>query len=108
MEKGIKLALKEYYEKKKNNPDTYHIAENELDNIGYLLMNNDNINAAIEIFALNVEEHPESWNVYDSLAEAYMKKGDKELAIKNYKKSLELDPDNTTAAEMLKELKKSE
>lgn len=34
LEKGIKLALKEYYEKKKNNPDTYHIAENELNNIG--------------------------------------------------------------------------
>lgn len=43
-------------------------------------------------------------NVYDSLGEAYMANGEKELAIQNYKKSLELNPKNTRGAEMLKKL----
>jgi predicted negative regulator of RcsB-dependent stress response len=45
--------------------------------------------------------------VYDSLGEAYMKKGDKEKAIENYQKSLGLNPNNTNAREMLKKLKQS-
>ncbi len=49
---------------------------------------------------------PNSFNVYDSLGEAYMAKGDKENAIKNYKKSLELNPDNENAKDMLQQLQK--
>jgi tetratricopeptide (TPR) repeat protein len=64
------------------------------------------IKETIEIFKLNVEVYPQSYNVYDSLAEAYMINGEKELAIKNYEKSLELNPKNTNAIEMLKKLKK--
>ena len=61
---------------------------------------------AIEIFKLNVEAYPQSSNVYDSLGEAYMVKGDRQQAIMNYEKSLELDPNNSNAAEMLKKLGK--
>ena len=53
---------------------------------------------------LNVEFYPESANTYDSLAEAYMKSGDNKLAIINYKKSLELNPNNSNAVERLKVL----
>jgi tetratricopeptide (TPR) repeat protein len=60
---------------------------------------------AIEVFKLNVEVYPQSCNVYDSLAEAYMVNGDKELAVKNYEKSLELNPKNSSAAEKLKKYK---
>ena len=51
-----------------------------------------------------VEVCPESSNAYDSFAEAYMKHGDTKLAIKNYKKSLALNPENENAVKMLKEL----
>lgn len=61
---------------------------------------------AIEIFQLNVRLHPESSNAYDSLGEQYMNQGEKELAILNYEKSLELDAQNGNAAEMLKKLRK--
>lgn len=67
-------------------------------------MNENKIQYAIEIFKLNVKMYPQSANVYDSLGEAYMNDGQKELAIQNYKKSLELNPDNTNAKEMLKKL----
>ena len=62
---------------------------------------------AIEIFKLNVEAYPKASNTYDSLAEAYMANGDKELAIQNYKKSLELNPKNENAIEALKKLGES-
>jgi tetratricopeptide (TPR) repeat protein len=64
----------------------------------------DKLKEAIEIFKLNVEQFPKSANVYDSLGEGYMLNGDKELAIKNYKKSLELNPKNTSATNALKKL----
>jgi cytochrome c-type biogenesis protein CcmH/NrfG len=54
---------------------------------------------------LNVEAYPQSGNVYDSLGEAYMVNGEKELAIENYEKSLKLDPDNANAVEMLNKLR---
>ena len=60
---------------------------------------------AIAILALNVEEHAASWNAYDSLGEAYITAGKRELAIANYKKSLELNPANTNATQMLERLK---
>ncbi len=81
------------------------IAENFINAEGYTLMRQRNIAKAIEIFKLNVEYYPESFNVYDSLAEAYMVNGDKELSIKNYKQSLKLNPGNSNAVEMLKKLK---
>src|SRR5664280_2135547 len=52
-----------------------------------------------------IQEYPKSWNCYDSLGEAYMKAGQKELAIENYAKSIELNPDNKNGVEMLKKLK---
>jgi cytochrome c-type biogenesis protein CcmH/NrfG len=39
-----------------------------------------------------------------AMGEAYMKHGDKGLAIQNYEKSLELNPENSNAASMLKRL----
>lgn len=54
---------------------------------------------------LNVEAYPLSSNVYDSLAEAYMRDGDKALAIENYEKSLKLNPGNTNAVDTLKKLR---
>ena len=48
--------------------------------------------------------NPKSANTYDSLGEAYMKSGDKEMAIASYKKSLKLNPGNNNAVDMLKKL----
>jgi Flp pilus assembly protein TadD len=85
-------------------PDNVSVSESRLNNMGYTLMRQKKLTEAIEIFKLNVEFYPNEWNVYDSLGEAYMNKGDKELAIANYKKSLELNPGNEGGARMLKKL----
>ena len=68
--------------------------ENEFNNLGYEFLASGDTQGAIEVFKLNVEAYPKSWNVYDSLGEAYMKAGQKAPAIENYEKSLKLNPQN--------------
>lgn len=80
-------------------------AESSLDSLGYHLLMQKKTDLAIKVFEQNVREYPNAWNPYDSLAEAYMRAGQKDLAIKNYEKSLALNPDNKNGAENLKKLK---
>ena len=75
-----------------------------LNALGYNLMAADKTKEAIEVFQLNVKWFPSSWNVYDSLGEAYAMAGQNELAIENYKKSIELNPENVGGKEALAKL----
>lgn len=77
------------------------IDELDINFLGYTYLWEKNYSAAIMIFNFNTEKFPGSFNVWDSLGEAYMESGNKELAIMNYKKSLELNPDNKNAKDML-------
>lgn len=61
--------------------------------------------SAVEIFALNTELCPDSWNVWDSLAEGHMEAGNAQRAIELYEKSLVMSPDNENAVEKLAELR---
>jgi predicted Zn-dependent protease len=67
-------------------------------------MTSNHLPEATQVFKLNVSLNPNSANVYDSLAEAYMKAGDKQHAVEFYKKSIEKDPSNDNAKDKLKEL----
>lgn len=80
-------------------------SEGEFIGLGYLLLHQKRFKESIEVFKLSVEAYPGSYNTYDSLGEAYMDDGDKDLAIQNYEKSLQLNPDNRNGLEMLKKLK---
>jgi CubicO group peptidase (beta-lactamase class C family) len=97
-------AIVDYRERRKSNPGAGAVSEVMMNRVGYALLGKRMVNEAIEIFKLNVEEYPTSWNVYDSLGEAYMLRGDKELAIQSYKRSVELNPQNTGGLEALKKL----
>jgi len=79
--------------------------ENELNLYGYQLMNQGQVDKAIDIFILNTKRHPESPNVWDSLGEGYVTKGDKEKAITNFKKSLSMNPPANVKANSEKFLK---
>jgi predicted Zn-dependent protease len=68
-------------------------------------MGQGKLKEAIRVLQVNVVSYPSSSNVYDSLAEAYMKNGEKAAAIENYEKSLKLDPANSNAVDMLKKLR---
>lgn len=76
-----------------------------LNRFGYDLINEKKLDWAVEIFKLNIRLFPKEPNCYDSLGEAYMLSGQKELAIQNYKKVLEMDPENENAKQMLEKLK---
>jgi len=101
---GIDAAVKQYYDLKSSQPTVYNFDEAELNTLGYKLLGSKQFKEGIRIFQLNVEAYPQSGNVYDSLAEAYMDNGDRQLAITNYQKSLQLDPSNKNAVQMLKKL----
>ncbi|MGI8897032.1 MAG: serine hydrolase [Pyrinomonadaceae bacterium] len=103
-EKGIEAGLVQYRDLKTRQANVYDFSEPELNRLGYQLLEAKKLKEAVEIFKLNVEAYPKGFNTYDSLGEAYMISGNTELAILNYKKSLELNPQNTGATEMLKRL----
>ena len=68
--------------------------ENDINVFGYQLMNNGKIDEAIDVFKKNTELYPKSWNVWDSLGEGYMNKGEKKLALESYNKALSMAPEN--------------
>jgi imidazolonepropionase-like amidohydrolase len=101
---GIHAAVDQYHQLAATQHDSYDFSENEFVSLGYRLLHMQKITDAIEIFKLSVEAYPQSYNTYDSLAEAYVDHGDRDLAIQNYRKSLELNPSNTNATKMLQKL----
>ena len=105
IERGYSQALEADNENHKNLMRYWH-SENDLNEWGYSFYQKNELEKAIEIFELNVLLHPESANAYDSLGDAYRKSGNKEKAIKNYKKALELDPQKKSAKKALEQLLK--
>ncbi len=83
------------------------VSEQSINSTGYELLNAKKISDAIAVFQVNVQLHPGSANAYDSLGEAYMNNGEKEQAMENYKKSLDLNPKNSNATAMLKKLQEN-
>jgi CubicO group peptidase (beta-lactamase class C family) len=96
----------------------YQLSEDEMNTIGYDFMGGSNnrnpyhfpeehkYKEALEILKLNTELFPNSWNTYDSYGEILLILGQKEEAIKSYKRSVELNPNNTGGKKVLDELLK--
>ena len=103
--RGAQAALDRYTELRKSGELQGERAEGALNQLGYSLLFSGHEKDAITVFQRNVQESPQSSNVYDSLGEAYAKVGEKDLAIANYEKSLQLDPKNQNAVERLKKLR---
>jgi CubicO group peptidase (beta-lactamase class C family) len=95
-------ALKQYEGIRKHS--VYYLNEAEINRLGYRLISIGKIKESIEVFNLNVIEYPQSANVWDSRGEAYMLNSEKAQAIRDYKKSLELDRYNMNAVRKLNEL----
>jgi len=69
-------------------------SENNINTLGYQYLFAGRVDEAMLIFKKNVEMFPDSWNVYDSLAECYAAARDNKQAIEFYTKALEKAPDN--------------
>ncbi len=103
---GVDAALKEFAAIRDKAPMAYNLRESDLNTMGLELIELKRTKEAIEIFRLNTEQFPKSFNVWDSLAEAYMADGNTAEALANYKKSLELYPENANAQAMIDKLSK--
>jgi len=106
--KEFNKALEGYLNIQQNDSLDPTLDENNFNLLGYKELRNKEYTNAIHIFEINVALYPKSSNVYDSLAEAFMKSGDTVKAIVNYKKSLALDSGNRSAKNYLKKLEKSD
>jgi cytochrome c-type biogenesis protein CcmH/NrfG len=86
--------------------DTVHfeLSESEINRLGYFFLSRGVVSRAVDVFSLNVRAFPGSANVYDSLGEAQLARGDTALAITSYRRSLELDPGNTNASNILRRI----
>ena len=78
--------------------------EAELNDWGYRLLSSGRPRDGLEVLKLVVTLFPQSANAYDSVAEAYARNGDRDQAIANYRRTLELDPGNDNAAQQLRRL----
>ncbi len=105
--RGVRTALGEYSDLRKRSPEEYSFDEGDLNQFGYELLGSNRVEEALEAFRLNVSMYPKSWNVYDSLGEALMKAGQTAPAIRNYEKSLELNPGNENGRQMLAKLRRT-
>lgn len=101
---GIGPAIQAYRALTRS-PD-FLVTEVQLNTLGYRLLGLKRVPEAIEVFRLNVAAYPRSANAYDSLGEAYLTRGDREEAIRSYRRSLELNPQNANAVEKLRTLEK--
>ncbi len=100
-------AVDAYVAAFKSDPKQKSVQEDVLNALGYSLLGDNKVDFAIRIFRINTILYPKSFNTWDSLGEGLAKKGQVKEAIENYEKSLELNPGNTGAIEMIKKLKVS-
>lgn len=89
---------------KRESPNEPSVQEFRLNQVGYHLIWAKRLDLAIQLFQLNTELYPQSFNTFDSLGEAYLRNGDEQLAIRSYEQSLKLNPDNTSARGEIRKL----
>ena len=98
------VALEEYNKIKQNSIEKYLVYEEEFNAIAYNLLERKRIKEAIEVLKLSIKIFKESANLYDSLGEMYLLQGNKKLALENYKRYVDLNPNNEEVKKIINEL----
>lgn len=101
---GLEEAVAFFGKQWKASPRKLRFSERQINTMGYQLLQAKKIKEAIAVFKINSTCFPESFNTWDSLAEGYMVNGQNDLAIKFYKKSVEMNPKNQHGKDMIKKL----
>ena len=91
---GIEAAVAKYRSLRSGNPKEFNFREAELNRLGVELLRQKKIDEAIAVLKLNAEQYPQSFSVFDSLGDAYVAAGNVAEAMRNYRQSLTLFPDN--------------
>jgi dienelactone hydrolase len=87
---GAARAMQYYEDAKKRDPNVFLFPEFAVNALGYERLQTDKAAEAVEIFKINVAAYPASANVYDSLGDAYVAAGNRELAIQASRKALQV------------------
>jgi cyclase len=106
-DEGAGAAVELYHDFKNNRRDEYSAGEMELVYIAYKLDLNGRVEEAMVFFELCAEEYPEgdyAYYCHHKLGDAHRAKGNREIALGHYRKSLELNPDNSGAADAIAEI----
>lgn len=102
LESGVEAARKRFHVLQKDT--THYHLEAEFNRLGYRLLGQQHIPLATALFKMGLEIYPEASNLYDSLGESLLAAGSQDEAIASYRRSLELDPANENAREVLARL----
>ena len=103
-ESDLDKATKIMRKLKSEQPQDQTVQEETINRIGYHLIFDRKLELATEVLKLNTLLYPSEFNTFDSLGEAYWRQGDESLAIENYKKSLKLNPENSTAKVAIRQI----
>jgi tetratricopeptide (TPR) repeat protein len=107
-EKNYSKALTGYLEIQKQDSISELFNERDFNRLGYKLLRDKEYENAIEVFKMNVALYPKSSNVYDSLADAFLRYGDSLQAFNNYKKALEYNSGNKRAKQFVEAYNKKD
>jgi len=106
-DKNYDKAFAGYLEIQKQDSTSVLINEREFNSLGYKLLRKKEYENAIDVFKMNVTLFPKSDNVYDSLADAYLRNGDSLQAFNNYKKAFEYNNENKRAKQFVEAYNKN-
>ena len=108
--RGVAAALARYRRLKATAPKNYAFNPGELNRIGYALLRHGLVEDAIRIWEFNAREYPGDWNVHDSLGDGYAAAGSARAkdAIASFRRSLELNPQNAHAREMIEHIQRGD
>jgi len=102
-------GIEYYHQFKKDSLVQFDFDDSQmLNRIGYELLREEKFSEGIKVFQLLVSEFPDSANPYDSLGEGYLLNEQYDLALMNYKKSLELNPESENAKHMIEEIERAQ
>jgi tetratricopeptide (TPR) repeat protein len=100
---GATKVAKELQDARDHDRKVALMPEAMVNTMGYEHLQTGDVKGAVEILKLNVVEYPNSANVYDSVADAYLADGQKDLARQNTKRALELLASDKTDNEHMRD-----
>lgn len=106
-DEGVENAVKQYKEILRKFPGWKIFSEGNMNFLGYRYLSSNREEEAVKIFMLNTLAYPNSFNAWDSYGEGLMRIGKMKEAVSSYEKSLELNPENSNAEQMIKRIKAS-
>lgn len=107
---GVERAIKEFWRAKYTTDNDHGLLINpyEMNRLGYALVEKGRLEDALEVFRVVVVEYPYNANAWDSLGEVYMLMGERQLAIANYEKALDIERFKESSIEALNRLRNEE